>query len=280
MDFIDKNTYQSCYGIYGIENQINGKIYIGQTGENFLRRYWHHRWKLKNNSHDNVHLQNAWNEYGEDNFNYIVLKTVEDKSLLDNLEIQYIGHFKEIGLRYNMLLGGGGRRGFKMSENTKKKIAEKNHKHMLGNRHSKETRKKMSEIRKGIHVQKKTDILNKDIVRTIKISLIEGNTASKISKELNIDYKLINNLISNNTWKSVIVDGWDEYLSNRKTYKRLSKKDHREIYRLHFEEDYSVTQLSKMYNRTTSMIKKILKDNSNKLYDDPVPSDCVKQSKV
>lgn len=57
-----------------------------------------------------------------------------------------------------------------------------------------------------------------------------------------------------------------------KTYKRLTKNDHKEIYRLHFDEGYNVFQLAEMYDRTIDMIKLILKDDSNKLYDNPVPS--------
>lgn len=271
MKFINQEKYKDNYGIYGIRNKINDKVYVGQTGERFLRRYWHHQWKLRDNSHDNMYLQNAWNKYGEDNFEYVVLESVEDSSLLDELEIKYIDYYKKNNLSYNMLLGGGGRRGFRMSDNTKKLIAEKNRQHMLGTKHSEETKKKMSEARTGKRVNKNTDILNEDIVKNIKLLLIGGKSASEISKELEIDYKLINNLISNNTWKTVVVDGWDEYRNSRKTYKRLSKNDHKEIYRLHFEEGYTEVQLSEMYNRTIDMIKLILKDDSNKLYDNPVP---------
>ena len=143
---------------------------------------------------------------------------------------------------------------------------------MLGTKHSEGTKRKMSQARNGRHVDRKTDILNKDIVKQIKLMLIDGQKAGKIAKDLNIDYKLINNLIANNTWKTIVVDGWDEYRENRKTYKRLTKKDHKEIYRLYFDEGYSELQLAEMYNRTIDMIRIILKDDSNKLYDNPVPS--------
>lgn len=272
MKFINQEKYKDNYGIYSIVNNTNGKIYVGQTSQNFLRRYWHHRWKLRDNSHDNIYLQNAWNKYGEDNFDFAVLEVVTDIHLLDELEIKYIDQYKRQNKSYNMLLGGGGRRGYSMSETTKKKIGNKNRQHMLGTQHSEETKQKMSQIRSGKHVNRKTDILNEDVVKQIKILLINGNKASDIAKELNIDYKLINNLIANNTWKTVIVDGWDEYRKNRKTYKRLTKKDHNKIYRLYYKEGYDETQLAEMYDRTVDMIKIILKDDSNKLYDNPVPS--------
>lgn len=272
MEFLDQDIYKDKYGIYGIKNKINEKVYVGQTSERFLRRFWHHQWKLKNNSHDNIHLQSAWNKYGEENFEYFVIEIVDDPNLLDELEMKYIAFYKNIDKSYNILSGGGGRRGVPMSDNAKKLIGKKNRDHMLGKKHSDLTKQKMSMSRTGQHVDRKTDILNNELVIKIKKLLISGVTASEIAKTLNIDYKLINNLIANNTWRTVIVDGWDEYRKNRKTYTRLSKKDHQEIYRLHIEDGYNKYQLAEMYNRTVTMIEKILKNNSNKLYDNPVPS--------
>lgn len=272
MNFINQDKFKENYGIYGVVNKVNGKTYVGQTGERFLRRYWHHQWKLRDGSHDNCHLQKAWNKYGEDNFDFIVIEVVNDTALLDELEIKYIDQYKKNDKSYNMLLGGGGRRGFPISENAKKMIGDKNRQHMLGKKHSEETKRKMSQIRSGRHVDRSTDILNENIVRQIKLMLINGKKAAQVAKELDINYKLINNLIANNTWQTVVVNGWGEYRANRKTYKRLTKQDHKEIYRLHFDEGYSEIQLAKMYDRTIDMIKIILKDNSNKLYDNPVPS--------
>lgn len=272
MEFIEELKYKNDYGIYGIVNKINSNTYVGQTSQSFQRRYWHHCWKLKDNSHDNIHLQQAWNKYGEENFQFIVLEVVTDKSLLDDLEIQYISDFKEKGKSYNMLLGGGGRRGFKMSEHTKELIGKKNRQHMLGTKHSEETKNKMSQIRTGKRIKRKTDILDENIVRKVKELLIAGISASQIAHDLSINYKNINNLISNNTWKSVAVDGWDEFRENRKTYKRLTKKDHANIYALYHNNEYTDYQLAEMYDRTVDMIRLIIRDDSNKSYDNPVPS--------
>lgn len=125
MIFINQEKYKNNFGIYGIVNKVNSKIYVGQTRENFQRRYWHHRWKLNDGSHDNLHLQNAWNKYGEENFEFVVLEKIDDIGLLDELEISYINYYKQQNQSYNILLGGGGRRGVPMSEHAKKLIGEK-----------------------------------------------------------------------------------------------------------------------------------------------------------
>ena len=68
-------------GIYKIENLINGKIYIGSASINFIIRWNSHKNELKNNKHPNIHLQNAWNLYGEENF---VFEVIEEVPILEN----------------------------------------------------------------------------------------------------------------------------------------------------------------------------------------------------
>ena len=66
-------------GIYQIKNIINGKKYIGLS-KNCENRFKKHKGLLKNNKHENIKLQNAWNKYGEQNF---VFSIIEETNLKD-----------------------------------------------------------------------------------------------------------------------------------------------------------------------------------------------------
>lgn len=69
-------------GIYMLLNTKNGKRYIGSS-VNIRKRLNIHRSLLKHNKHDNKHLQNAWNKYGEKAFNYSILeKCNEDERFI------------------------------------------------------------------------------------------------------------------------------------------------------------------------------------------------------
>jgi group I intron endonuclease len=99
-------------GIYCIENLINGKKYIGQT-KNYFRRIMGHKSLLRGGYDGCSYLQNAWNKYGEENFKfYMLIKCVDNKELLDKLEIFYIKYYntnvRDLG--YNITSGGGGTR--------------------------------------------------------------------------------------------------------------------------------------------------------------------------
>lgn len=110
-------------GIYRITNNINGKVYIGQT-YNFKRRFRVHKKKLNNGEHYNEHLQRAWDKYGEENFSFDIIEECEiDK--LNEREIYWIAfydsfHNKDNG--YNQNEGGCGSRGYKFSEESRNKM--------------------------------------------------------------------------------------------------------------------------------------------------------------
>lgn len=60
-------------GVYKILNKITGKMYIGYS-TNIVSRWYGHKSQLRRNIHKNVYLQGAWNKYGEQNFEFIILE--------------------------------------------------------------------------------------------------------------------------------------------------------------------------------------------------------------
>lgn len=96
MEYDNIKYQREHYGIYCIECVETKRKYIGQTYENFYKRWTFHKWHLKNNHHSNIYLQNAWNKYGADNFNFypiesfdISQKDIITKINLDELERKY-----------------------------------------------------------------------------------------------------------------------------------------------------------------------------------------------
>lgn len=60
-------------GVYKIINQVNKKIYIGSS-KDIYKRWTQHIDKLNKGEHENKHLQNAWNKYGSDNFEFEIVE--------------------------------------------------------------------------------------------------------------------------------------------------------------------------------------------------------------
>lgn len=69
-------------GIYIIQNSKNKKIYIG-SAININKRWACHISLLKNNKHNNKHLQLSWNKYGFENFNFRIIEYCEKEILLE-----------------------------------------------------------------------------------------------------------------------------------------------------------------------------------------------------
>ena len=111
-------------GVYCIRNIINNKVYIGQS-VNIKRRWKKHRSELNRNTHNNKQLQNAWNAYGEESFEFVVLEECEEKDL-DRIEIYYIKKYNATNRDYGYCEMDGGQEHRHHSEETKRKCGEKN----------------------------------------------------------------------------------------------------------------------------------------------------------
>lgn len=68
-------------GIYKIKNIINNDCYIG-SAKDINRRWQRHKSALKHNHHENIHLQRAWNKYGEENFIFEIIEECDINDLL------------------------------------------------------------------------------------------------------------------------------------------------------------------------------------------------------
>lgn len=97
----DKLENLKLKGIYKITNMTNGKCYVGSTWKSFRARWKQHVSKLNCGKHHCNHLQAAWNNYGEDNFEFEILELVSDKDILLDREAFYIEKYKAYTEGYN-----------------------------------------------------------------------------------------------------------------------------------------------------------------------------------
>lgn len=156
---INKKIYGT---IYKITNTINNKVYIGQTITSFKRRYNKggnsniekiyntHKYNKEHNFSYNKHLLYSIEKYGFDAFEVdIEFDIAYSKEELDFREDYWIIYYNSINNGYNHRRGGSNG---SLCEETKQKISIANkgeNNPFYGKQHTEETKKKMSEERKG-----------------------------------------------------------------------------------------------------------------------------------
>jgi len=156
-------------GIYSITNTVNGKIYIG-LANNVVARKSGHYYALRRNIHKNIHLQTAWNKYGEESFKFEKIETCEKDFLIEREDYwakllkvhdrEYGYNLNETGIdnlnkqsteSIQKRVATRKINGVVLSEEGRKKIGEaaKGNTYNKGRKASEETKKKLSESHKG-----------------------------------------------------------------------------------------------------------------------------------
>lgn len=132
-------------GIYKILNKIDGKFYIG-SAINIRKRQYVHLCRLRKGTHDNKHLQAAYDKNGENAFEFWIIELCSKDELIIN-EQKWLDETKcfnrEVG--YNACSIAGNSIGYKHTEEFRKWQSNR----MLGSKRSIETRLKMSKSHKG-----------------------------------------------------------------------------------------------------------------------------------
>lgn len=110
-------------GVYLISNNVNGKCYVGSTIHLDQRRKQHFS-RLEHNKHVNKHLQNAYNKYGREAFEFEVLEIIDiDDSIKENLLMREQFWIDNLKPAYNILPVAGSNLGYHHTEETKQKIS-------------------------------------------------------------------------------------------------------------------------------------------------------------
>ena len=94
------------FGIYSITNVVTGDMYIGQTIQDFEKRWKSHISALNRGNHDNEYLQRSWNKYGEDAFKFKAIHYCDELDILNDLEKYYIKKYDTYNNGFNMTEGG------------------------------------------------------------------------------------------------------------------------------------------------------------------------------
>lgn len=98
-------------GIYKYTNQINGKVYIGQSIDIRQRQYAHKSSAYNEKANDfNTQFHQAIRKYGIENFDFEILEEIApeeyNKVYLDQLEKYYIKKYDSFHTGYNASEGG------------------------------------------------------------------------------------------------------------------------------------------------------------------------------
>ena len=129
-------------GIYRIQNTVNGKFYIGSS-VNIRWRAQKHVSHLRRGIHHNAYLQAAFNKYGEQAFLVDMIESCERSEVLIREQV----YLDKLNPHYNICKFAANTLGYQHTTESKSKmsIANKGNQRNLGNVHTADAKRRMSE---------------------------------------------------------------------------------------------------------------------------------------
>ena len=218
-------------GVYEIVNIITNERYIGSASRvgksnslsGFYVRFDKHKLLLKNNKHYNIHLQRAYNKYGENNFNFNVLSICPPEYCI-KLEQWFIDNLKP---EFNIRKIADSNKGIKFTAEHKEKLS-KSIKNSLKNKVDNSYRKRIGETLKITKLNKKNPYkrteqglidnrekrrnhphiakLDSEKVKDIKIMFKNKETMKTCANKYNVHIGTIQAIKSGLTWFDIKID--------------------------------------------------------------------------
>lgn len=163
-------------GVYCLRNKVNNKRYIGSAAISFSVREKRHIRALEKGTHGNKHLQAAWNKYGRDNFEFLIIERCLPSECLTR-EAFWIAKFRSAdkAFGYNKLLTG---------------------KNWLGAHHTQQTKDKMS-------LWPRTPALRAKISEANRNRTLSTESRAKISESLKGNTRSVGRKLSDETRKKM-----------------------------------------------------------------------------
>ena len=184
------------YCVYKHTNKINGKVYIGQTGQTP-----ENRWLEGKGYIGCTHFYNAIQKYGWDNFEHEIIYDCLSFEEANNYEKELIELYDSTNSEkgYNLMTGGVNSRPCEATKLRMKKAHSGEKNHFYGKKHTKEakekmrlkrkgrklsedTKQKMSNSHKGKHLSKET-IEKLRMINTGRPSKLKGRKLSQETKK-------------------------------------------------------------------------------------------------
>ena len=88
-------------GIYALRNKITKKYYVGSSKHIETRRD-QHLYQLRRGCHHSIKLQRSYDRHGEQAFEFLILKSLDDKSSLLEIEEEFIELYQAWSNGYNI----------------------------------------------------------------------------------------------------------------------------------------------------------------------------------
>jgi len=162
--------------VYTITHTEGGTVYVGSTSR-CAKRWGRHRYLLRHGRHHNLHLQRAWNKYGEGAFVFAVVEEVSSIAAIKR-EQYWLDWFSNRGHTYNMGLcvdnALRGRSRGPLSVQTRRKISVA----LRGRKHTEKAKRKMSKAALG---KQKTEDHKRKIGVAHKGKIVSEATRRKMS---------------------------------------------------------------------------------------------------